>query len=368
MFRRVSVESIEGVRYEVWKSDSEADSDVRIPDDWLEAVVFLYENEGDARTSSHLGGTGFIIGLTAAGVKGSHPYVVTNRHVAESCPVVRVVARDGGVTSVIYDEDEWIYHPDFDDIAVARLPANLVPRMIPVGLFMTEALFEELYLGPGDEVFIMGRFIGLDERLENTPTVRFGQLAMGTVERVTSDYTKLSQESFVVEMRTLTGYSGSPTFVHIAGRPGGIPKSRASKSLTDTLAKRNRRGGTWLLGIEWGNLHRYQRVREKIGEGREATYEPIDEPWWVRENSGMSLIVPAWKIRETLMDGRLQKQRKEAEDRSRELRDAAPSAGTTNERDDPPSLTRGGFENALRKVSRRVKPSQSDEGTSGTSE
>lgn len=362
MFRRVSSEVIDGVRYEVWRSDDESDG-VRIPNDWLESVAFLYATEEDARASVSSGGTGFAVRVPAQTVAGSFKYIVTNRHVAETCPVVRFVnPSDGRVTVVVFSEDQWAFHPAGDDLAVAGIPAQVVVRTIPMANFISKALLEELDLGPGDDTVIVGRFVGLDHRIQNSPTVRFGHLAMATVERVKSEFSGLQQESLIVEMRTLTGYSGSPVFLTITPTIEGpyttIVKARQEQG------QPIRRPGTWLIGIEWGNFNRYQHVRERVGEGPDTTYPLISEPWYVRENSGMSLVVPAWKIEEVLMDERLADDRRQQEEKVRDQQEVPSGAAPTVEHEGEP-FTKDNFEAALKKVSRR-KPSPPDEETSGT--
>ena len=126
---------------------------------------------------------------------------------------------------------------------------------------------------------MMGRLIRLDGKLKNNPSVRFGHLAM--LPQSAPHPRGLKQESFVVEMMSIGGYSGSPVFIyeHQTILPG------------DTSM---RFPGLRLLGINWGHHPTTLRVYEKLRSSLEKT------DLWVKSNSGMANVAPAWKIKEAI--------------------------------------------------------------------
>jgi hypothetical protein len=158
-------------------------------------------------------------------------------------------------------------------------------KTVPLSMFITADSMKEADIGPGDEVFMLGRFIKHDGKLTNTPSVRFGNLSMtaAPIEHPTLG----TQESFAVEMRSLGGYSGSPVFVY----PSPWNMNSGNVQL----------GGSrlFLLGVDWGHIVDHLEVREKIvvTEQAAATERPVS---YVAANTGMNGVVPAWKLAKML--------------------------------------------------------------------
>lgn len=321
----------------------------KISPQYLEVVVFLYPSIEAARDATNIGGSGFLVGIPYATVEGPlHIYAVTNRHVVlNGAQTIRTLGRDRTVMALSLD---WTLHPDGDDIAVALVPPIIpLQRVVSLPDFVTPDLLRSQSFGPGDDVFMVGRFVGLDKRVHNTPTARFGNVAMLETERVHDDPTGFDQESFLVEMRSLPGYSGSPVFITVSGLQfidpaAGLP---------------GRKSGTWLLGIDWSHIRRFEKVLQPKGTD---DFEPVPEGWVVQENSGMAGVVPAWKIAELLQEEGIVKQRQNVETARRDLQ--AVKGGASADTSEP-AFTKAEFDAALRRVSRR-KPSPPAEGTSGT--
>ena len=180
--------------------------------------------------------------------------------------------------------------------------------------------------------------------------MRSGILTKATTTKIPNDRMDgHRQESFVVEIHSKSGYSGSPVFAY-------LPSVR-----TGWMAAQPRASGEFLLGVTWGL---YQGHAQVLYAG---TREPVDKRWAVPDNSGMELVVPAWKIIELLLEEEFVKGR---EDRERRLadEDALRRVEAVSTGAEPEALSpKDDFEQTLRNVSRRkAKPSQPDEGTSGT--
>jgi hypothetical protein len=82
----------------------------------------------------------------------------------------------------------------------------------------------------GDEVFMIGRFMARDESGLNAPIARFGHLASSGVEIIKQDRGGFPQESFLVEVHSISGFSGSPIFVRIpTNRVKPIPNEQGGQ-------------------------------------------------------------------------------------------------------------------------------------------
>ena len=264
----------------------------RLPDTLVDAVVYVYPDADSARRDE-LGGTGFLVGITITGDSvTTYCYVVTNRHivVGRPEPVIKINLIHGGRDEIAVPQYLWHYHPDQDDVALASVGLSTQQHRLSAVLesdFCTRQVAETENVGIGDDAYFLGRFRPLggtesrDDR--NLPTLRFGNVSGGPV-RIRQSDTGVLQESYLVEARSLSGYSGSPVFVspthrsrYMSGQP--IPLSPHSQS--------------YLLGIDWGHLEDEWRVRESDGTLH-------GEGWFVRANSGMMCVVPAWKVEEVL--------------------------------------------------------------------
>jgi len=162
-------------------------------------------------------------------------------------------------------------------------------------MFLTKGEIGEYGIGIGDEIFMVGRLINHAGRQKNTPTARFGNISMMPDEPLLHP-TGIMQESFVVEARPWSGYSGSPVFVWIPG----------SDQRTNNLIM-SQGWGPWLLGVDWGHIHDWERVYESNG------ITAVAEKLKVRANTGMAGVVPAWRLRTLLDCEQLKKQREKTE-------------------------------------------------------
>ena len=126
---------------------------------------------------------------------------------------------DGGKPDVIdLDQHQWIVHPDGDDLAVASVFRKVMIGIhrhshIPTQQLLTRAMAQDYEVGIGDEVLMIGRFINHQGRLHNQPAVRFGSISV--MDRpISNSAIGQDQLSYSVEMRSRTGFSGSPVAVY----------------------------------------------------------------------------------------------------------------------------------------------------------
>jgi hypothetical protein len=257
----------------------------RIKDDYLESVVYLYPDVPKAEAGESFGGSGFLVGLSLPGIeRRCAVVVVTNQHVAAGHNgAVRVNTADS-IEVFEIDDRNWLYHPDGHDIAIAPIGGLSVGRhrvkfLNPTD-FLTTDMVRDFRIGPGDDCFMVGRFINHEGRQQNAPSARFGNIAQMPGDKIRFPDGS-EQESFLVEARSIAGYSGSPVFLEIpffSNIEGRNP---------------NRRYGPWLLGIDHCHLFSREKVRDQTLRG-----DPVNKNWYVRSNTGMMGVVPAWRLTE----------------------------------------------------------------------
>ena len=293
----------------------------------LGSSIFLYGSERDARDGANWGGSGVLVGIPSrANPSRTHLYAVSNDHVVHSCPVIRLVRVDGDPYVLPGTDADWRSHPDGDDIAIRSLGAVAGNQFWYLGddlLLSQEDLNPEdhpLQVGPGDDCLMVGRYINQEYRQFDRPVVRFGNLAM-LPEHVYQDERSFEQESFLVDMRSQSGFSGSPVFVYYE-EPGWrfLPPLRDVPDSGDAVKDADERSKAaqervvghdvsgvlskkWLLGIDWGHLPAWNDVfdgNRQIGRMRVST--------------GIAAVVPAWKLRDLLNEKGMMMARDKAEE------------------------------------------------------
>ncbi len=226
-------------------------------------------------------------------------YVATNAHVAETCRVVRYNTREGPQFHDL-TRSRWHGHPDGWDIKVCSLRDSAffddqITMLSPVS-FLTRKQVGKIPLRHGDELFMISRYMGHPGDNDNEPIARFGTLAKPHPVLV-EGYEKREQESFLAEMRSLAGHSGSPAFLYFYGTQPRLGAD-TPKALTKSRIL--------FLGLDWGHL---PLKRPVYREGTKNRFPGVD----VEYNSGITCIVPAWRIAEILNNDELKRERQEIE-------------------------------------------------------
>ncbi|MDE2227935.1 MAG: trypsin-like peptidase domain-containing protein [Alphaproteobacteria bacterium] len=257
----------------------------RIIDGYLHCVIYLYPDERSAREGERAGGTGFLIGESL--VPGSQVrwlgYIVTNAHIIDggSC-VVRLNSAAGGTEILSTDERSWHRLNDGTDLAICLVELEQSVHLVTMlsrAYLLTKEWAAKINLGPGDDVALIGRYINNEGKQKNLPTIRFGSIAQMPYEQIECAAIA-PQESFLVEVRAIGGYSGSPVFVQ-------FPEFRRLKASEGPPRL------SWLLGVEWCLFHEWSRVCDGNGH-----------PWkngdQVAVHTGMCGVIPSWKLLELL--------------------------------------------------------------------
>jgi hypothetical protein len=136
--------------------------------------------------------------------------------------------------------------------------------------------------------------------------MRFGNISMLPDKNACVRIGEKDQLAFIVECRSLSGTSGSPAFVRLA-------QPRQFYPLEFGGARRPAEG-TWIpsaqrfLGLDCGHLPFWSQAREHP----RPDAAPVDDVH-VETNSGMAIIIPAWRVMDLLMRDDLISQRSEIE-------------------------------------------------------
>ena len=285
----------------------------RIHDGFLDCAIYIYPTESAARIGEQAGGSGFIIAYPLNPLPWREIYLVTNQHVIAKCPqdvFVRFNTTLGKTDIKPIAKHSWFPHPHGDDVAICPYGQSMDEysySYVDFEQFMTPSRQEAEDIGIGDEVFMVGRFINHEGKQQNHPALRYGHIAMMTGEPIKDVRTGIEQESYVIECRSMGGYSGSPVFVTTMA----LHMARARRETTARTLPR----GPWLFGINWCHIHH----RMPINVASENTFV-LTEPEIVKPgceytlaNTGMAGVVPIGKLIGLLESDEVKEQRRESE-------------------------------------------------------
>lgn len=291
--------STAGTPYLSWVPDGMP----RVPVEYLHTAFFLYDSAEDAQRGVAQGGTGFLVGVPLEDMPNAMViYGVSNRHVVrDGSSVVRLNLRDGGTDIIPFEPHEWHVHPDGDDLAIIHFgidDSRHACRWVDARIFVKQDDVGDQHaeVTVGDDVFQIGRFALLDEQDQNQPTARFGNVSTGLVKA--TGRRGHAQESLGVEVHSISGYSGSPVFT-MRNVVGIGPVRRTPISVR-------------LLGVCWAHIPLDEKVMERIVRVQENGMrhdERVEQ--YVNLNSGMDLVVPAWKLTELLYEPKQVEYRRE---------------------------------------------------------
>jgi hypothetical protein len=259
----------------------------RISEDYLDCVFYLYPDEARAKHGESIGGSGFLVAIPFQDFPEKCViYAVTNRHVIDSgSTVIRLNTKDGSNDVIDLTEQNWVHYPDGDDLSVAavELKDSFKFNYVLPSEFLSHALILSEGIGLGDETFTVGRFVNNEGKKRNVPSLRFGNIAQMPFEPLTVSRGRsyFQQESFMVEARSIPGFSGSPVFVHIP------PFSKRPE--TNNLSTHGR--GPYLLGIDYSHIIDLLDAVDSFGNGM---------PFKIQSNSGMMGVIPAWRLKQHL--------------------------------------------------------------------
>ena len=281
----------------------------RIPDAVLDCVFYLYKSFEDAEKGAKPGGTGFLVVVPSELYPHAEPYLyaVTNKHVVlKGYTAIRVNTLDGG--NEVFDTDPcaWYSESNSDDIAIYSDLAFLNPDFhrvaaIPVSLFATDEKIVAKSIGVGEDVFMVGRFVDHQGEATNIPSARFGNISVMLTPIKDGEY---YGESYIIDMHSRTGYSGSPVFVY---RTGGTNFNEVSTTHVVTISAKDT--FLHLLGMHYGQFPEKWTFTLKEKPGMEGHEGLMVKEGSVDGLSGMTIVIPAQRILDLLNSERIEKAR-----------------------------------------------------------
>lgn len=274
------------------------------------SVTFIRLTCRDGVQQFDVRGTGFFVYYPDAGLgkNAGFVYLVTNRHVAECWnesgkpmqvenisitmnrkqPIGDTLAQQGFLNP--YGNVSWIF-PEDDSIDLAILPFapdestfDYIP--IPISIFLPDDLLKKQQITEGDQVIFAGFFYQFPGSKQMEPIIRQGNIAMLPVEKF--PFLNTSEKVYLADLHAFGGNSGSPVFVNVDGFHNG----------TLTLGVDYRLLG--IINAEVTEDTNFNLILTTTFQGK------------MKENSGISTIVPADELRALLDDPRLQRLREQA--------------------------------------------------------
>ena len=327
---------------------------MRVPDVIRKCVGFIAVRE--ATGLRHLG-TGFIVSIPGS-FGNQFGFLVTARHIAEQIEsrdwLLRVNTTNGQTVELDArpNSSKWYYHQTerrYVDAAVTliappkREGLEVDFRPVPTSMFIKEESFEEKGIGVGDEIFIAGLFNKVIETSHVMPIIRMGNVAMIPGEKIPNGNSLI--EAYLIESRSIGGLSGSPVFV----RETLKLQTMNLKPGADLSTVSDRYPGE--------SFGRTFDVAEMLGVGRYYLFGSAVGHWDVPTgagneavNMGISMVTPAGKILEILMQPELKDLMRKGDEVVRRIR-----ADATRATEDSTNIGSAFTEDQLDEVLKAVK-------------
>jgi hypothetical protein len=236
-------------------------------------------------------GTVFFVGYHHAA--GEFVYAVTAAHCIDGAPnEIKIWYRDddGRKRAAQANRSEWVLHPD-TDVAVALVDPNLPVTQFPI--FMIDPEINRGIFG-GMPIVTVGLFVGAANFKSVEPIARFGHIARADVTAEIRLRGRMrSCHTHIIESMSWGGQSGSPVFCfddRFEQAPDFPHIPEFSRSVTDSAMRLNPR----LVGL----LHGHFSAQFEIEKGVDAQL-----------NAGLSVVIPAQYIMETLRLPEVEKER-----------------------------------------------------------
>lgn len=245
-------------------------------------------------------GTGFYVLKIEDGFQFQH--IVTARHVIENLDVEDIYIRGNlkgdGIEVHPTKKNEWMFHPgkgknQYIDVAV--LPSHVPPErfdLLHMSIereMVTPEIISDEGIGIGDEIFTVGLFTNHYGQARNIPVVRSGIISAMPSEPMYTEYGFMN--GYLVETHSLGGVSGSPVFVQMA--PLRVIENEVRQSMKMTH---------YFLGLISGHW--------TVQNPEDAIAETTEPGVTGRINTGISIVVPAQDILETVNQPILMDKRK----------------------------------------------------------
>jgi hypothetical protein len=307
----------------------------KVPGNIKNTAFYLFPTVEDAKRGTNFGGTGFAVMVPSnlhAKYGRGFIYAVTNWHVAvQGNPVIRLNTKSGPPDIIDAGPEDWFFDGKHD---IAALPINIDPdRHLTTNISSQMLISREdaanFEIGPGDDVFMVGRFIDHDGGSRNQPAFRFGNISIDPTPIKQSNGATVN--AYCVDLHSRSGFSGSPVFVYrtpesdLTERPP--PQRTPNIGLAVQPVPMTSHRMFLQLGIHFAQFPELWEVTSK-GKLRDTeSSEPLlTDGQFIEGLSGMTLVLPAWSIVDALNMPKLREMRAdlEAKRQANYLRDGFP--------------------------------------------
>jgi hypothetical protein len=292
-------------------------------------------------------GTAFFVAAKGTETEAPSLYVVTAAHVVfgsggRSAPGRMWVRANYGAASeeVLIEAGEWRKHPTAD-VAVAEWtdPQGRESTRVDLEELANKEIIDYYSMGLGHDLYMVGLFQRHTGSKTNEVMCRRGSIAMMPSEPVTIDRHGNTADVYLMEVRSIGGFSGSPVFVHVPEYTVSGPNRPANVNSSDF----------YLLGLASGHWD-IPMLRKDSGK-----HQPPPKERNIA--TGISTVVPAAKILETISQGVFVEARKAR--KRLELTENAPSEDSLESSRGPqPERLKlsGPFEDRIRESFKAQKP------------
>jgi hypothetical protein len=289
-----------------FRSRLKSDGTLMLPQRVLDAVFFLYQPDD---SGAFLGpcGTGIFIAVKSDKYENLlHYYAVTNHHIVHGsgASAIRLNTNDGGHRFIKLEPHDW-HRMKHDDIAAVDITDKISGDdddivFFPSDWLLTSEFISEYQVGIGDDVVMLGLLARSEGKKRNQPVARFGSIA-----RIATEQNKVRHdegyycEAHICDMRSRTGFSGSPVFVYRV-----FNKNLDFILKTQDIQNHEAVFRTFfkVLGIHFGQFN--EPARAKIAEAR-----PLQDGDRLDLPSGLTMVSPSWRVLEMLNHNALAAQR-----------------------------------------------------------
>jgi hypothetical protein len=209
---------------------------------------------------------------------------------------LRMNRKSGAPMIVETVRGHWIAHPNrFVDVCVYPFPMADwdaddgldVSYMIAESIILVPGRYPEVGFSLGDEVFIVGAFVGRVGDKKNIPVVRMGNIAAMPEEPVWGG--SPTRPAFLIETRSLGGVSGSPIFLH------PFPQRKTGNWGLRIDEKGSVSAPYLLVGMMQG-MHSGQYANDFVADDDAEKIVPTDTDF----NAGIAIALPIDQIMEVL--------------------------------------------------------------------
>jgi hypothetical protein len=279
----------------------------KVPANIKDSAFYLFPTVEDAKRGSNFGGTGFAVIVPSrmhAKYGRGFVYAVTNWHVAaQGSPVIRLNTKSGPPDIIDAGPEDWFFDGKHD---IAVLPIRIEHDIhktttLHSRMLMSREDVKSLEIGPGDDVFMVGRFMDHDGGAKNQPAFRFGNISLDPTPIQQSN--SVFVDAYCVDLHSRSGFSGSPVFVYRTPE-SDISETRETQRMPDVnfrhVATTSQRMFL-LLGIHFAQFPELWEVTSTGKLRHESTPEPLlTGNRFIKGLSGMTCVLPAWSIVDVL--------------------------------------------------------------------